>query len=280
MAPELVCVGDNTVDVYVDEGVMYPGGNAVNVAVRATRLGVGTAYIGCLGDDQLGAVLSTALDVEGVDTSRLRVVAGPNAHAEVRLRDGDRVFTDGTAGVSAFVPDDGDLALASGARVVHTGECSLIEDHLGALRGAAQLLSFDFSERDWTYVVALAPYVDLAILSRPSGTADPRRVADAVLALGPTQVVVSTGAGGALWTDGDRTVAADAPPADVIDTLGAGDSLIARILAGVISEEDPNDFMPAATAYATASCMERGAFGQGAPFDRSTIRLSSTERQP
>ena len=30
-------IGDNTVDIYLDEGMQYPGGNAVNVAVQAGR---------------------------------------------------------------------------------------------------------------------------------------------------------------------------------------------------------------------------------------------------
>jgi len=35
----LLGLGDNTVDTYVDQGWQYPGGNAVNVAVLARRLG-------------------------------------------------------------------------------------------------------------------------------------------------------------------------------------------------------------------------------------------------
>ena len=32
---KLICIGDNVVDCYLDEGVCYPGGDAVNVAVHA-----------------------------------------------------------------------------------------------------------------------------------------------------------------------------------------------------------------------------------------------------
>lgn len=30
---KLIAVGDNVTDCYLDEGIYYPGGNAVNVAV-------------------------------------------------------------------------------------------------------------------------------------------------------------------------------------------------------------------------------------------------------
>ena len=44
--------GDNVVDVYEHTGTMYPGGNAVNVAVAAKRCGAArSAYLGHFGSD-------------------------------------------------------------------------------------------------------------------------------------------------------------------------------------------------------------------------------------
>lgn len=276
----LLCIGDNVVDVYIDEGVMYPGGNAVNVSVHATRLGTHAAYVGALGDDPAGETVLAALRAEGVDTVRTRVLSGTNAYAVVRLVNGDRVFAPGSVGVSRFTPDEGDLALASGTNVVHTGECSMMEEHLPSLRRAATFLSYDFSERPWEYVERYAQYVDLAILSRPaSGDEKPLEVARKVLALGPPQVVVSTGAGGAIWTDGSREVHAPAPHIEVVDTLGAGDALIARVLAGIATDVDPEVYLPAATAYATATCAIRGAFGHAAPVGTTTSSPDTSERQ-
>ena len=47
-------IGDNTVDIYVDQDVQFPGGNAVNVAVMMKRLGAEASYLGCIGTDFLG----------------------------------------------------------------------------------------------------------------------------------------------------------------------------------------------------------------------------------
>lgn len=285
MSAELVCVGDNVVDVYVDEGIMYPGGNALNVAVHATRLGRAggrppAAYVGALGDDQAGQVVLAALEAEGVDVSRTRVVAGQNAYARVRLVGGDRVFLPGSLGVSRFEPGQEDLALMARARIVHTGECSMMEPHLDALRATTRFLCFDFSERDWDYITAYAPLADLAILSRPEKSEDdPLEVAERVLELGPRQVVVSSGARGALWADHTRHVHAQAPAVDVLDTLGAGDSLIARSLVGIVGGEPPDTWLPAATAYATAACMERGAFGHAASLSPNALPSNTSERQ-
>ena len=43
---KLIAVGDNVTDCYMDEGVYFPGGNAVNVAVncRKKRSGAGRIH--------------------------------------------------------------------------------------------------------------------------------------------------------------------------------------------------------------------------------------------
>jgi len=74
-APRICAVGDNVVDRYVDRRLMYPGGNAVNVAVHARRCGARTAYVGAVGDDAAGRLLWDVLVREGVDTDRLRRLA-------------------------------------------------------------------------------------------------------------------------------------------------------------------------------------------------------------
>ncbi|UUZ81205.1 hypothetical protein LJK88_41995 [Paenibacillus sp. P26] len=46
----LIGIGDNVVDYYQDQGVMYPGGNVLNVAVAAKRSGAeACAYLGITG---------------------------------------------------------------------------------------------------------------------------------------------------------------------------------------------------------------------------------------
>ncbi len=67
----LLGLGDNTVDTYVDQGTQYPGGNAVNVAVFAHRLGLAAGYLGCLGADAAGDLLLQALQAKKGSTSAM-----------------------------------------------------------------------------------------------------------------------------------------------------------------------------------------------------------------
>lgn len=269
MDAHLLAVGDNVVDQYPERGLFYPGGNAVNVAVHARRLGASSSYIGAVGTDRAGEVVLGALRDEGVDTSRTRVVDGPNAHAVVHIVDGNRVFAKGDLGVSVFELDRGDFAAAASVDLVHTGECSSIEGQVPELARCAKQLSFDFSERDWSYIESLAPYVDVAIRSVPGadrGAAldEARRLQE----LGPRTAAVTLGSGGAVIVQDDVPQWAPAPNGGpIVDTLGAGDAFIARFLLGLVRGEPITELASEATAYATASCARFGAFGHATSLD-------------
>jgi fructoselysine 6-kinase len=271
----LLTVGDNVVDRYPQRGEFYPGGNAVNVAVHARRLGAATGYLGALGMDRAGRVVLEALRAEGVDTRLVRVVDGPNAYAVVEVLAGNRVFSDGNLGVSVFDLTDEDLAAAAPYDVVHTGECSHIERQLPDLSRAARVLSFDFSERPWDYVEEYAPLAAVATWSAPGADlASAARAAERLRALGPTTVAVTLGARGAVVLQ-DRLTHRPPPTGNIVDTLGAGDAFIARLLVGLSAGESEGDLTAAATAYATASCSRFGAFGHG-----THLSLLTTPQQP
>jgi sugar/nucleoside kinase (ribokinase family) len=284
MSPHLLAVGDNVVDCYPDLGVMFPGGNTVNVAVHARRVGAASAYLGAVGTDAAGGLVRGSLVAEGVDTSLVRTVEGPNAFAIVRVVEGNRVFEHGDVGVSRFRVTDRDLERAAAADVVHTGECSMVEHDLPRLAEAARLLSFDFSERPWEYVEEHAPLVSVAVLSAASVEEDPVLLARRVAALGPRLVAVTQGPGGATLLADGSVFRAPAGSGPVVDTLGAGDAFIARLLVGLARREEPEALLPAATSYATASCAEHGAFGHEAQLppgylaaaDLSASRMAAT----
>lgn len=266
--PLLVAAGDNVVDCYPQLRVLYPGGNAVNVAVNAARLGTTSAYIGVVGTDSAGRLVETSLRAEGVDVSRLRVVEGRNAAATVHLDAGNRHFVGGDPGVSRFRVDQDDLALIRRAAITHTGECSMLEEDLSALASNARILSFDFSERDLDYVEAYAPHVQIATLSRPTiGTREAVQTAMAVSDFGPKTVAITMGERGALVLHEGHVMTAAAPATvDLIDTLGAGDAFIARLLVGIARGEPMQSLLAAATTYASSTCLTKGAFGYESPL--------------
>ena len=258
-------VGDNVVDRYVDRGVMYPGGNAVNVAVHIRRCGVESAYVGAVGDDAAGRVVGSALADEGVDITRMRVLDGPNAYASVRLVDGDRVFGDADLGVSVFTLDEADLDYLAGFDLVHTGDCSRLEGQVGDIAAVAPV-SFDFSDRPVEYVEPLLPYVTFATFSRSGlAEADVRDLIKWAHSYGPRVVAVTRGAAGAVVSDGESVATTVPARTKVLDTLGAGDAFIARACVELVGGATPTAIVSRATQYAALTCQSFGAFGYEAP---------------
>lgn len=264
----IVGIGDNVVDRYVNLGQMFPGGNALNVAVFAHRAGAQTAYIGAVGTDRAGRLILRVLQEEGVDVSHVRVVDGPTAYADVVLVDGDRQFVGSFDGVSQFEPDAADLAFLRGSDLVHTSTYSGLDSWVGTV--SSQLpLSFDFSDRiDPTYVRTIAPQVVYALFS--GSQLAPERAEDLAcwtVSLGAKVALVTRGVHGGIACIEGKCWTQPMHPVHAIDTLGAGDAFLATFLVAHLQGTTPREALARAAEAAAAVCTYHGAFGSGGPID-------------
>jgi len=265
----VIGVGDNTVDKYLHLKKMFPGGNAVNVAVLAHRYGHPASYIGWLGDDVYGHLLLNALQEEGVDISHCRLVDSPNAYSEVSLVDGDRVFGQSSYGVSTQIAlADDDLDFVQQHDVTHTSIYSHIERDLQKMSDASPCLSFDFSQ-DWSrdYLTEMLLWTDIAILSYPNHSqAETEGLMHWIQRQGPRFVLVTQGKEGATAYDGQRIYRQGIVETRVIDTLGAGDAFAARFLVEYLDRTPIEVALGEAAKSAAETCGYYGAFGHGVPF--------------
>ncbi|QEL22168.1 hypothetical protein FQV39_06035 [Bosea sp. F3-2] len=273
MAHRLLGLGDNTVDTYVDRGLQFPGGNAVNVAVQAKRLGAETGYLGCFGSDAAGTLLSDALTREGVDIARCRIRPGRNARAFIGHHGQDRRFLRSERGVrgdwGSF--DGDDLAYIASYDIVHSSIYSELGDALSVVRGAARRLSYDFSER-WTdeNLAATLPAVDIAFLSHPSASDEEcRALLTRCIGLGPGMAVATRGAKGAMALASGSFHAQGATPASVVDTLGAGDGFIAACLLAILDGAGMAAALAAGAGHAAQVCGYQGGFGHGVAWSHT-----------
>ncbi len=264
----LAAAGDNVIDVYPALRRVFPGGNTVNVAVAARRSGAQAAYLGAAGAGPDGEVVRAALAAERVETTRMRVLDGPNAYSTVELIDGDRVFGPHDLGVSVFRLDRADLEYLRQFWCVHTGDCSSTEDQLADL-AAVTRVSFDFSDRPPDYCEPLLRHVWFACFSGSHLTADGAvGLAHRAAAAGPELVLVTEGPRGALLRTADGTIwRAPASPAAPVDTLGAGDAVIGGVLARLMLGDGPQAALRTGQQLAAASCAHYGAFGYGENLD-------------
>jgi fructoselysine 6-kinase len=264
MTVRLCGIGDNLVDRYVNEGLMFPGGNAVNVAVHARRSGADTAYVGVIGTDHQGDFVKSSLILEGVHVDRLHRLKGETAFATVYLDpSGNRSFGLCEKGVSIFHPYGSDVEYLAKFDVVHLCETSQLEEALPAI-AERTAVSFDFSDRDNEYAALHLPWVTVATFSRSeSSTEDIEAQIEWAHAHGARWVIVTRGAKGAVISDGINVHHQEAAPANVVDTLGSGDSFIARLVVRLWEGVDLVDASEQAALYAAEVCSTLGGFGYG-----------------
>lgn len=267
----LLGIGDNVLDHYVDTGVKYPGGNAVNVAVFAARQGAShCAYIGIVGSDAEGDHLLESLAAEGLDLSLVRRAVGPNGIAMVSIADdGDRVFVGSNKGgvqhALRLRLTESDMTCAEQNDVAHSSVYSSMEQYLPQL-ARATMVSFDFSHRrDAAYLAETCPSVAHAFFSGADlDSAELNGLCDSALGYGCETVVVTRGSAGAWVATPTESFAMPAEKSSVVDTLGAGDAFIAGFLVSLYEQQaGAREAARRGADAAAQACMENGAFGRG-----------------
>lgn len=266
--PRILAFGDNVVDCYRDRRRMFPGGNCVNHAVFARRFGAETAYAGAVADDAAGRAIRDALVAEGVETSLLRFLPGQTAYCVIATEGGERVFVGANLGVSIIAPSPADLGWMRMADAVHTGRSSHVDSWLANFASLTRV-SYDLATiRDEGRIAAIAPHCYLAGFS--GGDLDREEalaLASMTLRHGADRVVITRGDRGALLAGRDGVHEAPAVPVRPVDTLGAGDTFIARTLVGLLRAEAPGSILGEAAEAAARTCLSPGAFGHGVPMD-------------
>jgi len=267
----IVGVGDNVVDQYLDLGLMFPGGNALNVPVLAHRMGAKpAAYIGTLGNDTAGKHIYESLKSEGIDVSHIKVVDGSNAYAKVTLVDKDRTFVGGDKGVSDQLKLTlEDYKYLGNFDIVHSSVYSYLEDSLEEVKKASPLVSFDFSDTwDKSYLKKVLPYIDFGFFSGSGKSLEEiKDFQKEAASMGPKLILVTRGSKGAVLYYKNEYYMQSSVPVEVVDTLGAGDTFIACLIVNLLEGREVPTAMENAAKAAAKTCSYYGAFGYGTEID-------------
>ncbi|WP_329275257.1 carbohydrate kinase family protein [Streptomyces sp. NBC_00691] len=232
---------------------VHPGGSPANVAYGLGRLGRDVTLLTQLADDPTGRLIEAHLKNAGV-----RLEAG-----DVPERTPSAVVGLDADGRASYTFDIA-WTLKSGApagpapRHVHIGSIAAV-----TAPGAAAVLAETERLRERA-TVSYDPNVRPALMGEHGAAVtrvercvalgdvvkasdedlswlypgeDPRSVAARWLALGPALVLVTLGAAGSFAVTRHRTVAVEAPPVTVVDTVGAGDSFMSAVLDTLAGRE-------------------------------------------
>ena len=292
---EVVCLGVITIDTIAlvdkypdeDERVLAQqisragGGPAAVAAVTLSRLGISTAIVGTIGDDEDGAEVLRIFAREGVDSSGISVgkIATSGSVIVASRANNSRA-------ISTRQPMQ-QVALNSSARKLISEAKWLHVDHVGIsqlkseniARGSGPKISFDagYNVADFD-----ASEVDLFV---PTDRQMALRFPDLDLgaaverdATGAKNITVATqgSEGSTGYSEDSGLVQADGFKVDVVSTLGAGDVFHGALLAQVIQGHNLQESLKRANAVAALSC--RGLDGQSMIPNTSELNQFLKER--
>jgi sulfofructose kinase len=293
--PLVVCIGVATLDaiVVVDrvpgadervpglDGRLAGGGVAATAAVALARLGVPVAFVGRVGDDDVGRRIRDDLAAEGVDVAGLRTMPGrsPLSAVLVEAGSGTRSLAPYPGEGGPIELDDADLERCAAADWVHV-------DHAGhavlsAMRrvGITARVSLDGGVPiDGLRLAGIDLYAptESALLARSPGCSLDEAL-DRALAEGPSLVVATRGADGSVAAERNpdgaprhhAAPAATVAPKEGGSTLGAGDVFHGALLAALVDGRPVPDALAFANLVAALSC--RGLDGRSAIPTRAEL---------
>ncbi|HHT15621.1 MAG TPA: carbohydrate kinase [Clostridiales bacterium] len=266
-------LGDNVVDCYLDEQIYYPGGNAVNVAVGCKRNGFDRVeYLGVFGCDEKARHIQWALAQEGISYDYSRYVLAGSGSPGVRLdENGDRKFVGGPRDTAQHILSicltQKDLEYISTFDLCHTSCYSNINHELPKLLGRCDV-SYDFSDRRSPELLKLVcPYIRFAFFSG-SGLSEEQlhSLIASVSDYGVEVVGITLGESGAAFSIKGKMYYQGIHTAQIVDTMGAGDSFISAFLTAYYQLKSPEVCLELAAKSAAITCGYHGGFGYGKPF--------------
>lgn len=251
------------------------GGKGLNVAVALGRLRVQAACVGCLGMADETEFMARVTQ-EGLRFTYLRLPG--------KTRTNLKIFDAGTRAVTEFNEPGIAMDDASQRAFVELLKTEARESRFVVLSGS---LPPGCAEDTYMRLMAALPGVDCVLDAtgdslRAGLTQKPflvkpnlpeleglmkrelktlRAIRDAALeliAMGARNAVVSMGKFGAVYTDGKRALFSPALTVEARSTVGAGDAMVAGMLAGYMQGAAPEEAFRCGVAAGAASVMSEG----------------------
>ncbi|MDB5661266.1 MAG: carbohydrate kinase [Cypionkella sp.] len=234
----------------------YAGGAVFNTAMALGRLGAPSGFFSGLSNDMLGEILADTLKASNVDISHCARSDRPTTVAFVKLVNGQATYAfydEGTAGRMLALEDlpvlgdEIDAVFVGGICLVNDPAASTYEA-LQAREAPLRVTMIDpnirpgfIAGKEVAYrarierMVARADIVKLSDedLHWLAGDGDLVTLARGILAKGPTVVFITEGASGARAVTATQDRFVTAQTVEVVDTVGAGDTFNAGVLAAL-----------------------------------------------
>lgn len=279
---DLICVGVALVDSIIKgfdpepisasgyrarSGSLNVGGEAVNEAMAAAKLGARTGIFCSLGQDAAGDMVAFALEKCGVDSSlMLRSEDHPTPVTTMFVReDGTRQSITNTAHRYNFHPERYEERFTS-SKILLLGSLfrapfddpDVIHSVLSAAKNACQTVIADTKLPNFHFLTLedikeSLPLIDYITPNEDEAryftkNEDPDQMADVFLSYGIKNVIIKLGAKGCFFKNSSQSFSLPACKVHVVDATGAGDNFV----AGFATELLRGASLPDALRFANA----------------------------
>jgi ribokinase len=268
--------------VVCDEGHISFGGSASNFATQASRLGVKTTLVSCVGDDPYGHLAVKELSKIGVDTSCVLVLENQSTGLFIYTHDASNDWiVVAKPGANRFLEkrlfEEENLVEA---QVMHlAGSFPMMTDRAMELAVThGMILSLDPGrDAEKLELSRILRHTDLLFVNQRElkeyfNVEATEPALKAFAKTFPGIVILKMGEKGAIATDGFEYCNSHIFEVPVVDTMGAGDSFAAGFLTAWIRSERIEQALNMANAVAGLTITKQGA-QNGQPTLDETARF-------
>ncbi len=251
------------------------GGSASNTMKTAAMLGMETAFISMIGDDEMGIKFKMALEEQHVKPLLITLQGHPTGIASTFISpDGQRTFADNLGASAMLSHTDIDADILDGYDTLYV-EGYLVQNHdliTTVLSWAKEremttcldLASYNVvsAEREFFYHL-IEQYIDIVFANEEESVAltglEAKEAAKVMESLCKIAVVKLGGKGACAYYQGKTSVAPSVHNGKVIDTTGAGDSFAGGFLYALSQEKDMETCLLAGNTVAAEMIQHIGA---------------------
>jgi sugar/nucleoside kinase (ribokinase family) len=278
---DVIGIGESSIDeVYRVAGSLGPnvklpvssshiryGGQVATTLATVASLGLRTAFLGTIGDDDQVDGLCKALERRGVDTSLLirRPVRHRRAMVLVSEHTGDRAVLWERDARLALSPAEIPHGVIERARLLHVDavdvDASLAAARIACTAGIPVTSDIDqITDRTRELIAAVTVPIFAEHIPRAlTGGSDPEHALRMLRRTHSGMLCMTLGAHGSMLLDGDQLYRVPAPAVRVVDATGAGDVFRGAFIVALLRGDSPVDILRFANAAAALSCTREGA---------------------
>lgn len=286
-APTLMRPGETVLGSSLE---LSPGGKGANQALAARRAGAEVKMVGCVGNDDFATQALALLSESGADLSSVRrmdrhtgtalIIVNAEGENMITVLPGANSRLTATALQQAGIAEGDWLLLQLETPI----EASIAAAALARKNGAKVVLNlapytdFDLEFLDHIDVLVVNETELAGVLSMLGAPALDEEASVAWLAERTgTTVVATLGPRGALAAIDGQTVSAPALPITPLDTVGAGDTFVGYLAAGLAEGLDLAGAMERAGVAAGLACLVNGAQPSIPDIGAVTARIAAAK---